>query len=468
MTRSLCFGSLLLFASWGLAAADTWYAGSLDATATPEDIAKALATAEEVPQVVQLNDPAGGGGVSTFKIITDRDTGRSKGFGRLAAAGLVGFPLGEVDPCTFADDTDAAARAVQASNAAAAAYRKAVASNHETDKQAEENRVLLTQLLAAWTAAQATLQKAVDLHTAAHEAAHVVQQRAGVALRVAEDKPTKKHLLAWLELEVESLEAEAVDKEAEDGLAAAQAAEEAASKEYHQATDQLDRLIAELKKQQEELKVLRARAEELNGKAQEANNADIVALATKGQESAAWAAAYFGELETAANDVSRLCADRGESAKAEACAALAETCAMLRSTGNTAANAWQTIVRRAMLLPPAPTFQEDPEKLPQVRLLDGILSQDDGLVALEMCISLGIAGGSPLDSAVARLTGALDSVCADGACGEEGGRITAALEDLQLKSLQSGVQMESRKYSTVSKAVKCEQAALDSVLNVIR
>lgn len=465
MLRTALTAALIAAAPFAVYA-ETLYVGFYSPPQTDDEVIKLLGEPGENVQVDPLVHIEGG--ASTYKIITDRDTGRSKGFARM---GVVGHAVPEPDACQLdtANRDDAAAVAVQAQLDAVAHVQDLVEQIETLGKEIKVETASTAGNYKLWQEAVVAVKSAEAHHTAAHEAAHVVQQRTAAAALLAQQKKGQPYIIAALELQVEYQKALAVDVAAESALADAKAAEAKAHEAAIASASTLAMKMEDMKRVRAQSTLTTARAKELSAAAGDLINAAIVSEAEAVLSDSLALADFFDEATDVAYAVGSFASKLGNVAKGTQARALGNVMQSAGSLARAESEFNLLKVEQAKRLPAIPSLDDEAEldKLPQMQSLAEVMIAVAISGGLSLTVAMGVSGESPVDNGLAQLADVVRSSCVGPDCAAEAGVLLGQIEDMQYLALQNAMQNENRLYTAVSNVLKTKHdTAKNSVGNI--
>ncbi len=477
MKRSLCL--LVLTCVGAVAGAEEWaIVGAYEGDMTAEAL-EARAPVRSSPGVTheyhRLHASGDGRDVSVFSIRFGKEGVRIQSIRKFAAAGLLAHPLDDLDDCQldFQQRTGASVEGM------GAFYRKADeavdlrARAEAAAADAAAASAAFDVVVEALADAEADLAVATDLRTAAHEAAHVVQQRAGVALREFQARPSRERLNALVAALADLAKALQAQAAADAALAEAETRAAKTRQEFGPAQVQKKRSLQIAEEADAAADAAEAEAEALRLAAGKLINADIAEATALAAEEAQGLADGLADL---ASYVSSAKASYGGKtgighpnyARLEALEAIAADAAALAAED---AGVALKLAESALRLPAIPQVQSEADlaKLPQSQIADRLSEVAQSLAVNGMVLAMGAGGGAPLQDALHGTREALAALCADGTCAVDALRALEQLaDDLAMLKLQAAMQNEDRVHTTVSNVLKTKHDTAKNAIGNVR
>lgn len=422
----------------------------------------------------RLNSPDDGRDVSVFSIKYGDEGVRVRNLRKFAAAGLLAVPLDDPNDCEFefAKRKDLTAEGTTQFYIKADAVTGLRVRANALAVEAQAASEAFDAAAKALAQAEADLATATSKQLAAHEAAHVVQQKAGVALREFQARPTRDRLNTLLAAIADLTKALQAVAAADAAVAEAESRAVVHRQEFGQAQAQKKNALAAAQQAADAVAVAEAEAESLRLAAGKSINADIAAATALAAEEAQGLAEALADIATF---VSTAKASYGGQTgighpSYDHLAALEESTANAAALAARDAGEALKLAEAARQLPPIPQVASEDEaaKLPQSQVADALSDVAIDLAVNGMVLAMGAAGGSPLDNAI---NGARDSVrgrCMDGSCAASVlESLDAQANELTMLQLQAAMQNENRIYTTVSNVLKTKHdTAKNSVSNI--
>lgn len=444
----------------------------------------ALESFGKVENLYQLNGPGDGRPVSVFRVAYGEEGARVRALRKLPALGALGFSVEQPDDCQL-DLTERDDAVALASQAADAAQQEAVAARkhfNELSAIAEASLAEEQELESLLNAALAEEEAKEAARVAAHEAAHVVQQRAGVALRTFQQQPTRANFLALFQVSLELQPARQAEAAAIGALEAARAKSEKTRLEFGQVRARRLHELAQAEAAGGAADSADTKAADAWHAAGSAVNASIVEAADAVAEQAASVAITLQQGAEAAGVPMRLYPD---GLSQEAVARLQEISWAMSDAAALAerdAQAALAVAVAARALPPIPRLNNpsEAEQLPQFAVIDQIARAGLTLAVNGAVIATGVLGGSTLNNALFDTLAIVEEECREGRCLDGNGSplyngdtnsgqnpFYDPADSYQSQATQNTMNLAGQQFQTISNVLKTKHdTAKNSVSNI--